>query len=71
MNSFGVVSVSLYRAAGDVQAATDLPGYLLFYANSCEFRSADYEEIMNKASCLSLLSDAVLLWNSITIRARP
>jgi hypothetical protein len=27
----------------------------------------DYEEIMNKASCLSLLSNAVLVWNTMAI----
>jgi hypothetical protein len=36
-------------------------------ANRCEFRSGDYEEIMNKASCLSLLSNAVLGWNALAI----
>jgi TnpA family transposase len=35
----------------------------LFFANRGEFRSGDYEEIMNKASCLSLLSNTVLVWN--------
>jgi hypothetical protein len=30
-------------------------------------RTGDYEEIMNKASCLSLLSNAVLVWNTIKI----
>jgi hypothetical protein len=25
----------------------------------------DYEEIMNKASCLSLVSNAILYWNTI------
>jgi len=39
----------------------------LFFANRGEFRSGDYEEIMNKASCLSLLSNAVLLWNTMAI----
>ena len=37
----------------------------LFFANQGEFRTGDYEEIMNKASCLSLLSNAVLVWNTI------
>ena len=32
-----------------------------------EFRSGDYEEIMNKASCLSLLSNAVIVWNTMAI----
>jgi TnpA family transposase len=39
----------------------------LFFANRGEFRSGDYEEIMNKASCLSLLSNAVLIWNTLEI----
>jgi TnpA family transposase len=39
----------------------------LFFANRGEFRTGDYEEIMNKASCLSLLSNAVLVWNTIAI----
>jgi TnpA family transposase len=37
----------------------------LFFANRGEFRTGDYEEIMNKASCLSLLSNAVLVWNTV------
>ena len=36
----------------------------LFFANHGVFRTGDYEEIMNKASCLSLLSNAVLVWNT-------
>jgi hypothetical protein len=39
----------------------------LFFANRGEFRSGDYEEIMNKASCLSLLSNGVLVWNTMAI----
>lgn len=39
----------------------------LFFANRGEFRTGDYEEIMNKASCLSLLSNVVLVWNTIKI----
>jgi len=39
----------------------------LFFANQGEFRTADYEAIMNKASCLSLLSNAVVLWNTLQI----
>jgi hypothetical protein len=39
----------------------------LFFANRGEFRSGDYEEIMNKASCLSLLSNAVLVWNTVAM----
>ena len=36
----------------------------LFFDNRGIFKTNDYEEIMNKASCLSLLSNAVLLWNT-------
>lgn len=39
----------------------------LFFANHGEFRTGDYEEIMNKASCLSILSNAALIWNTIEI----
>ena len=39
----------------------------LFFANQGAFRSGDYAEIMNKASCLSLLSNAVLIWNTVQI----
>lgn len=39
----------------------------LFFANQGEFRTADYEAIMNRASCLSLLSNAVVLWNTLQI----
>jgi TnpA family transposase len=42
-------------------------GRWLFFANQGEFRAGDYEEIMNKASCLSLLSNAILLWNTVQI----
>jgi len=37
------------------------------FANQGGFRSGDYEEVMNKASCLSLLSNAVLVWNTVHI----
>ena len=37
----------------------------LFFANQGEFRINDYEVMMNKASCLSLLSNAVVLWNTL------
>lgn len=36
-------------------------------ADQGAFRLGDYEEIMNKASCLSLLSNAVLVWNTVHI----
>jgi TnpA family transposase len=38
-----------------------------FFANQGEFRSGDYFEIMNKASCLSLLCNAILLHNTVRI----
>ena len=39
----------------------------LFFANQGIFRTGDYEEIMNKVSALSVLSNAVLVWNTIQI----
>ena len=45
----------------------DLLGRCLFFANRGEFRTGDLDEIMNKASCLSLLSNAVLVWNTVRI----
>lgn len=39
----------------------------IFFANQGEFTKGDYEEIMNKASCLSLVSNAILYWNTIKI----
>lgn len=38
-----------------------------FFANQGEFTTGDYEEIMNKASCLSLVSNAILYWNTSRI----
>ena len=49
------------------EARHELVGRCLFFANRGEFRSGDAEEIMNKASCLSLLSNAVLVWNTLRI----
>ena len=40
----------------------------LFFANQGAFQTGDYEEIMNKATCLSLLSNAVLVWNTVHLR---
>lgn len=37
----------------------------IFFANQGKFQVGDYEEIMNKASCLSLVSNAVLYWNTM------
>ena len=39
----------------------------IFFADQGEFTTGDYEEIMNKASCLSLVSNAVLYWNTMKI----
>ncbi len=39
----------------------------MFFADQGEFTTGDYEEIMNKASCLSLVSNAVLYWNTLKI----
>jgi hypothetical protein len=40
-------------------------GKVSFFANRSEFRDADINEIMNKTSCLSLLSNAAVIWNTI------
>ena len=40
----------------------------IFFANQGEFTTGDYEEIMNKASCLSLVSNAILYWNTQKIQ---
>jgi TnpA family transposase len=37
---------------------------VIFFDNRGVFETSDYEEIMNKASCLSLVSNAVLVWNT-------
>jgi TnpA family transposase len=39
----------------------------VFFADQGEFRSGDLAQIMNKASCLSLLSNAILVWNTVHI----
>lgn len=39
----------------------------VFYANQGKFTAGDYEEIMNKASALSLVSNAILYWNTSRI----
>lgn len=39
----------------------------IFFANQGKFQVGDYEEIMNKSSCLSLVSNAVLYWNTVKI----
>jgi TnpA family transposase len=37
---------------------------VIFFDNRGVFKTSDYEEIMNKASCLSLVSNTVLVWNT-------
>lgn len=39
----------------------------VFFADQGEFTTGDYAEIMNKASCLSLVSNAVLYYNTLHI----
>ena len=39
----------------------------IFFADQGEFTTGDYEEIMNKATCLSLVSNAALYWNTMKI----
>ena len=39
----------------------------IFFADPGEFTTGDYVEIVNKASCLSLVSNAILYWNTIKI----
>jgi TnpA family transposase len=39
----------------------------IFFANQGEFTTGDDEEIMNKASCLSLVSNAILYWHTLKI----
>lgn len=50
-----------------LQHRHDLTRRCLFFANRGEFRTGNLDEIMNKASCLSLLSNAVLVWNTVRI----
>lgn len=44
----------------------NLPRWV-FFANQGEFTTGDYPEIMNKASALSLVSNAILYWNTSRI----
>jgi hypothetical protein len=36
----------------------------VFFADQRSFKTNDYEEMMNKASCLSFVSNAMVLWNT-------
>ena len=49
------------------EARHELVRRCLFFANRGEFRSGNAEGIVNKASCLSLLSNAVLVRNTLRI----
>jgi TnpA family transposase len=56
----GRMQLQINRGEGRHQLARRL-----FFANQGAFQTGDYEEIMNKATCLSLLSNAVLVWNTV------
>jgi TnpA family transposase len=56
----GRMQLQINRGEGRHQLARRL-----FFANQGAFQTGDYEEIMNKATCLSLLSNAVLVWNTM------
>jgi hypothetical protein len=53
------MQLQLNRGEGRQQLARRL-----FFANQGAFRTGDYEETMNKATGLSLLSNAVVVWNT-------
>jgi hypothetical protein len=60
----------MMRAHSRALALSVIPGKIRrssTAADSSPPRSGDYEEVMNKASCLSLLSNAVLVWNTVHI----
>jgi TnpA family transposase len=48
------------------EARQDLAQWL-FFADQGMFRSGDYYQIMNRASCLSVLSNAVFVYNTLRI----
>jgi Tn3 transposase DDE domain len=52
---------------GWLNSTHDLTRRCLFFAHRGEFRTGDLDEIMNKARCLSLLSNAALVWNTMRI----
>ena len=54
------MQLQLNRGEGRPQLARRL-----FFAHQGAFQTGDYEEIMNKATCLSLLSHAVRVWNTV------
>jgi TnpA family transposase len=56
----GRMQLQINRGEGRHQLARRLS-----FANQGAFQTGDYEEMMNKATCLSLLSNAVLIWNTM------
>jgi TnpA family transposase len=54
------MQLQLNRGEGRHQVARRL-----FFAKQGAFQTGDYEEIMNKATCLSLLSNAAVVWNTV------
>jgi len=59
-------SVEQFRGYTTAQSGGTTPSARprLFFANQGAFQTGDYDEIMNKATCLSLLSNAVVVWNT-------
>ena len=55
-----IISIRIYFCEGQVAKH-------VFFADQGEFRTGDLAQIMNKASCLSLVSNAILYWNTSRI----
>jgi Tn3 transposase DDE domain len=64
-------SIQLVRAATRTQLSRGESrqdvAQRIFFADQGMFRSGDYYQMMNRASCLSLLSNAVLVYNTSRI----
>lgn len=56
--------VNLHLNRGESRHALSLR---LFFANQGDFLDGDYAEMMNKATALALLSNAVLVWNTVRV----
>ena len=52
----------LYRGEGRQNLAQHV-----FFGNQGRFRSGDYFQMMNQANCLSLLSNAIMVWNTLRL----
>ncbi len=39
----------------------------VFFCNQGMFRSGDYFQMMNQVNCLSLLSNAIIAWNTLRL----